>query len=42
MRYLWDIIAVGYVNKERVREVISITTIKDKIGGVNYLLRDEE
>ena len=42
LKHLWHLIAIGCVKKERVREVIGLTTIKNIIGRENYLLRDEE
>ena len=42
MKHLWDLIPVGKVTRQRVREVIGISTIKNIIGRPTKLLRDEE
>ena len=42
MKHLWDLIAVIKVTRQRVREVIGITTIKNRIGVPTDLIRDKE
>ena len=39
LKYLWDLILSGYVNRERVREVVRIIMVKNRIR--TYLYRDE-
>ena len=42
MKHLWDLIAVEKVTRQRFREMISIPTLKNRIGRETYILNDEE
>ena len=42
MKQLWDLIEVENIRSHIVREVIILTTIKNKIERATHLLRDEE
>ena len=39
---MWEIIAIGGINKETVREVIRLTTVNKNVEIVTYLHRYEE
>ena len=42
MKHMWEIIAIGGINKETVREVIRLTTVNKNVEIVTYLHRYEE
>ena len=42
MKHLWDLIEVGKITKKTVREVITLTVVKNSPGPKNCLIKEKE
>ena len=41
LKHMWDLIGVGKITKKRVREFITLSTVKNRPGPKTYLIKDK-